>query len=155
MIENTCYNAYTEVYEILSYMPISYVQKIPNELLNLFEKKRNKEYKYNVDTKKKINEQDMLVKTKAILSTLYKEYWADSSTKEKILQKEEKERIEYQNALREKYNPENIFQTNNYSKETTQNKSNKTLNSNDTIEIYKDNFWKKFISKLKNIFKLK
>lgn len=155
MIENTCYNAYTEVYEILSYMPISYVQKIPNELLNLFEKKRNKEYKYNVDTKKKINEQDMLVKTKAILSTLYKEYWADSSTKEKILQKEEKERIEYQNALREKYNPENIFQTNNYSKETTQNKFNKTLNRNDTIEIYKDNFWKKIINKLKNIFKSK
>lgn len=155
MIENTCYNAYTEVYEILNHMPITYVEKIPFELLNLFEQKRNKEYKYSVDTKKKINEQNMLIKTKAILSTLYKEYWAEPSIKEKILQREEKERIEYQNALREKYNPENVFQTNSHSKETIQDKSNKTLSNTDTIEIYKDNIWRKFINKIKNIFKLK
>lgn len=154
-MDSALYNAYTEIYEILSYMPISYVKKIPNELLDLFEQKRNKEYKYYVDTTKKINEQEMLIKTKAILATLYREYWVEPDIKEKILQKEEKERIEYQRTLREIYNPENIFKDNGQSKGIIRDEESKKIDNNDTIEIYRENFFKKFINRIKNIFHLK
>ena len=40
-MENVYYDAYTEIYEILSYMPINYIRKLPKELLSLFEQKRN------------------------------------------------------------------------------------------------------------------
>ena len=39
-MENVYYNAYTEIYEILSYMPIDYIKKLSKELLLLFEHKK-------------------------------------------------------------------------------------------------------------------
>ena len=80
-MENVYYDAYTEVYEILCYMPINYIKKLPVELLNLFEQNRNKDYKYCVNTEKKINEQDMLVETKSILAVLYRDFWATPEKK--------------------------------------------------------------------------
>ena len=91
-MENVYFDAYTEVYELLSYMPADYVRKVPIKLLNLFEQKRNKQYKYCVDTEKKISEQDMLVETKAIISILYRDFWASPEKKEEILQKDRIER---------------------------------------------------------------
>jgi len=111
-MENVYYDAYTEIYEILSYMPINYIRKLPKELLILFEQKRNKDYKYCVDTEKKINEQEMLIETKSILAILYRDFWSTQEKKEIILQKEKIERDLYQNELRQKYNPDNIFKNN-------------------------------------------
>ena len=112
-MENVYYKAYTEIYEILNYMPISYIRKLPIELLNLFEQNRNKEYKYCVNIDKKLNEQEMLTETKSILTVLYRDYWATPEKKATIIQKERIERELYQNELRQKYNPDDIFKNNN------------------------------------------
>ena len=108
-MENVYYNSYTEIYEILSYMPINYIKKLPKELLNLFDEKRNKDYKYRINTDKNINEQEMSIETKSILSNLYRDFWSSPEKKDEILQKEKIERDEYEKELREKYNPDNLF----------------------------------------------
>jgi len=156
-MENVYYNAYTEVYEILSYMPINYIKKLPIELLNLFEQKRNKDYKYCVNIKKKINEQDMLDETRSILAVLYRDFWSTPEKKEIILQKEKIERDVYQNELRKKYNPDNIFQNNSQLiKRKIQDNStdSKVFNNNVAMVEYKESIFKKIMDKIKNILHL-
>lgn len=155
-MENVYYDAYTEIYEILSYMPINYIRKLPKELLSLFEQKRNKDYKYCINTEKKINEQEMLIETKSILAILYRDFWSTPEKKEIILQKEKIERDSYQNELREKYNPDTIFKNSSKSKYITQdNDSNdKVFNNNVAMVEYKESIFKKIINKIKSIFRL-
>lgn len=152
-MENVYSNAYTEIYEILGYMPINYIKKIPNELLILFEQKRNKEYIYCVNTEKKISEQDMLVETKSILEILYRDFWATPEKKETILEKEKLERDLYQIELRKKYNPDNIFPNNNQLKQKTSDNSHniKSIDSNLSLIEYKESIFKKIINKIKSI----
>lgn len=148
-MKDVYYDAYTEIYEILSYMPINYIRKLPKELLNLFEQKRNKEYKYCVNTEKKINEQDMLIETKSILAVLYRDFWSTKEKKEIILEKERTERDLYQNELRQKYNYNNIF------KDESQLKYNSKAFSNNVAMIeYKESIFKRIMNKIKNIFNL-
>lgn len=155
-MENIYYDAYTEIYEILSYMPINYIKKIPNELLTLFEQKRNKDYKYRVNTDKKINEQEMLIETKSILAILYRDFWSTPEKKEIILQKEKIERNIYQKELVEKYNVDNIFKKENQSKHIIQADVSKDDVFSNNIEMvgYKEKILKKIINKIKNIFHL-
>ena len=155
-MENVYYNAYTEVYEILSYMPIKYIKKIPKELLNLFEQKRNKNYNYRVNIDKKICEQEMLIETKSILSNLSRDFWSTPEKKEIILQKEKIERDIYQKELREKYNPDNIFKRNNESQSILKDEVSKDeVFSNNTAMIdYKESFITKILNKIKSIFHL-
>ena len=155
-MENVYYNAYTEIYEILSYMPINYIKKLPIELLNLFEQNRNKEYKYCIDIEKKINEQEMLIETKSILAVLYRDYWATPEKKEIILQNEKNERDLYQNELRQKYNPDNIFKNSNQSQNIIQDddSKDKTLINHVAIVEHEESILKKIINKIKNIFGL-
>lgn len=152
---NVYYDAYTEIYEILSYMPVSYIRKLPKELLNLFEQKRNKDYKYCINKEKKINEQEMLIETKSILAILYRDFWSTPDKKEIILQKEKVERDLYQNELRQKYNPDNIFNNKSQSKRIIQDEdfNDKALsNNNIAMTQYKESILKKIINKIKNIF---
>lgn len=146
------YDAYTEIYEILNYMPINYIRKLPKELLNLFEQKRNKEYKYCINTEKKISEQEMLTETKAILANLYRDFWATPEKKEIILQKEKNERDLYQNELRKKCNIDNIFKNNSQSKYIMQNddSKDKTFSNNVAVVEYKESIFKKIINKIKS-----
>lgn len=155
-MENVYYKAYTEIYEILNYMPISYIRKLPIELLNLFEQNRNKEYKYCVNIDKKLNEQEMLTETKSILTVLYRDYWATPEKKATIIQKERIERELYQNELRQKYNPDDIFKNNNKPKNVIIDDDSKdnVFSNNTTIVEYKESIFRKIINRIKNIFSL-
>ena len=108
-MEDAYPNAYTEIYEIVSHMPVHYIKKLPEELFNLLKEKRNQNYEYHINIDKTLNEQEMLMETKAILSNLYRDFWSSPEKKEEILQKEKIERAMYQDELREKYNPDNLF----------------------------------------------
>ena len=57
--------AYTEVIEILKYVPDEDVQKIPEEKLEFYKTNMDKEYKYNLDMTKEFKEQEMSEITKA------------------------------------------------------------------------------------------
>lgn len=55
--------------------------------------------------------------------------------------------IKYENEVREKYNPDNIFKEKNKSKE----KIEKTIENNEMVS-YKESFLSKIINKLKSFF---
>ena len=81
--------AYKEVMTILSYVPKSDVDKIPQEKLEFYKSNMDKEYEYKIDETKQFEEQEMSDITKAVLANIFKDYWATPYQKEKIKAKEE------------------------------------------------------------------
>ena len=136
--------AYTEVIEILKYVPDEDVRKIPEEKLEFYKTNMDKEYDYTIDMEKEFEEQKMSDITKAILANLFRDYWATPEQKEKIEAKEKYDLEKLEEEKREKYNPDNIFK----------NKQESTVveNINLPVEIKKETFFNKLINFIKRLF---
>ena len=105
--------AYSEVLEIISLMEEKYVNRIPKKLLNIFETNKSSTYSNHLSTDIPLEEQGISEQTSAILAMLMLNYWCDSEEQKQELKNtfEENER-KYQEELKEKYNPNNIFKNN-------------------------------------------
>ncbi len=94
MMDQNYEMALSEVDEILNYTDEELVKKIPIQLRILISNNKNKEYKPNIDRTRPISEQELLKETKAILSLLFRSYWA---TEEEKLEFEKQDALEYEN----------------------------------------------------------
>lgn len=139
--------AYKEVLEILKYIPKQDYDKIPKYILENMEKKQDKEYKYEVVKFKEFEQQEMLRETEAILSVLFREYWATEEQRKWLEQKEYLEKRKIEEEKRKNYIPANNI----FIKE--ENNINKNSHENSLQEIKEDNFMKKLIIKIKNFLK--
>lgn len=97
--------AYTEVLEILRYVPKESVDKIPESMLNMFKRCCDKNHDYHIDTSKSFEEQAMSEETRAILANIFRDYWATPEQRKAILKKEEQDRNkmklqQYENMLK-------------------------------------------------------
>ena len=144
MITKEYARAYTEVLEILKYVPDEDVKKIPKEKLDFYRDNMDKEYNYELDMTKEFAEQNMLEKTKAVLANIFRDYWATPFQKEQIEAKEKAELSKLEEEKREKYNPDDIFK----------NKQEQGVaeNANLLVEIKKETFFNKLISFIKSLF---
>ena len=77
-------NACSEIYAIFDFMPKEYYDKIPENLRELIAEKRNKDYQPNIDPYIYLNEQDLLMKTRVILSVSFREYWCTDEERKKL-----------------------------------------------------------------------
>ena len=143
---NAC--AYKEIYEILKIFPQELVSQIPQETINFFHNNMDKNYEYDisVDT---FDGQTMLEETKAILTILFRDYWATPVQREKILNYENSARDKLEEETRMKYNPDNIFK-----KKNSQDNVEKHIEETAMVE-YKESIFKKIINKILNIFKFR
>lgn len=101
--------AYTEVLEILKYLPIEEYKRIPKEKIDFYNKHKDANYSYNFDETKPLDEQKISREANAIIVSLFRDFFATEKQKEKlevILKQNERK---HEQELREKYNPENIF----------------------------------------------
>ena len=133
--------AYTEIGCLLKYFPNSFIEKLPNKLLEIINSKADRKYLIDVDTDKSINEQNISNKTKLILAVLTYNYWSDEKQKDSIRKELYDNEEIYQRKLTEKYNPANLFKN----KET---KVEKIENSVAMVEYKESTF-----TKIKNWFK--
>ena len=105
--------AYTELYEILKNISEKDLNKIPKEVLNMLEEKRDKEYNFKLEENIEFENQKLLRETKILLAILYRDYWATKEEKEKITQKwkndiiknEEENKIKYNELFKNKKQP--------------------------------------------------
>ena len=77
-------NAYTEINEILKFLDNESKSKIPNDFTEMIEKKRNKNYKFEVDETKDLQNQNILRETKVILGYIFLNYLGNDEQKIKI-----------------------------------------------------------------------
>lgn len=73
--------AYTEVLEIMNYMPKEDVNKIPKEMIEMFENKRDKSYVFNIKEIDDFTNLNILDETKAIIVNIFRDYWATPEQK--------------------------------------------------------------------------
>jgi len=140
-------DAYTEVYEILNCLEKDEYNKIPVELLEVFEENRNLDYEYEVNEEQDLTKQPMLVETKAILLNIFRDYLATSEQSQKIKQWLQADREYLEKQKQERYS-NNVFEN--------KGKNECNLDKVDIqlpIEIKKQSIFQKIINKLKNIFK--
>lgn len=131
-MENTMNQAFAEVYDIIMHLEKDLYNKIPKSFIELVEQNRDKEYKFNIDYLKDINEQYLLQDTRAILALIYRDFLCDEEQRLKLKEQDEKQLEKSKKILYEKYNTDNIFR----------NKANNTiLNQEISLIEKKDEKW--------------
>lgn len=145
-------NAYSEVLEILNHIPKSDYNKIPNNMIEVFTRNNNKEYEFNYDVSKTLNEQNVSKIAKTIIAILFRDYWATPTQREKILAKEKYDIAKLEQEKRDIYNPDDIFRKKEIIQEDSIASQEKSLS---LIEYKENNFIKKMIKKLKNLIHIK
>lgn len=149
-MEDDYAKAYKEVVEILKYLPQESVDKIPSEIIEMFNTKMDKEYFFTIDIDKSFEEQTLMNETKSILANIFRDYWATPYQKEIILAKENYDRQKAKEEKLEKYNPNDIFKN-----KTNIIQVNKTEEiSNLPAKIKKEKFYEKIINFFKRVFHL-
>ena len=135
---------YSEVYQVLNLLGNEYIDKLPNSLLNMLKEKRNINYNPQYIEDIPLNKQNIRKETLAIIALLHLNYWCDNE-KEKLELKQILKNNEdrYQQELRNKYNPEDIFK---------KNKQENIVENQVSMIEYKEPLFKRFISKIKSIF---
>ena len=146
-MENIEYsNSLYQINEILKYMEPNLKARIPKKFISYFENNKSQEYSWTIDKSQPLEKQDLLPTTKEILTVLYKEFICDDIEKIELEKTLSNNEIKYQEKLREKYNPDNIFEDRKSNPKTEQ------VENENTSIAYKESFFSKLINKIKLIF---
>ena len=135
--------AYSEILEILKYIPQEEYNKIPHEKIELFKAKADKNYKFRYDPRKKLNEQEVSKIAKGIIAILYRDYWATPEQRKIIKDYQKMKRSKIEEEKRNKYNANDLFKS---KIEINQNKKN----GKELIE-YKESIFKKLIKMIRKL----
>ena len=147
-MENVEYmNSLYQVSEILKYITPKLKNRIPKRVISYIESNKSKDYSWKIDKTLPLEKQELLPTTKELITVLYKDYMCDDISRLKLNKVLNENQIKYENEVREKYNPDNIFKERNRSYET-----NKRTIENNEIVSYKESFLSKIINKLKSYF---
>ena len=148
MVDNKYAIAYSEVLEILKYIPLEDYNKIPKTKIELFKTNANNDYTFNYDPSKTLEEQNVSNITKGIIILLFRDYWATEIQRNKIIAKQNYDRMKLEE---KKYNPDNIF-INHYKNPFTDNTEN-----NQELALIKTNnmkWYKKIWKLIKDFFRI-
>lgn len=135
--------AYTEVLEILKHIPEDEYNVIPKTEIQFYENNCDKNYKYEYNESLELKDQTISREANAVIVSIYMNYFANDRQKSIINQILKQNEIKAEEEKREKNNPDNIF------------KSEKSENLPIEINQEKENFFRRIINKLKNIFSSK
>ena len=136
---------YSEIDEFLSLLDEKTRNEIPTKLRELFKREKDEDYKKGINTNIPIKEQNLKKETLALIALLNLQYWCkDETEKERLKQVYANNENRYQEELREKYNPDNIFKNAN----TEKIKEKVAL-----VEIKEDKWYKKLFNFFRKIIR--
>lgn len=102
--------AYSEIDEFIGLLTIEEQNEIPKRLREFFKEQKDSEYVKNINPNIPIKEQNLLEETLALIAMLNLQYWCkDENEKERLKSVYAQNERKYQEELREKYNPDNLF----------------------------------------------
>lgn len=148
MIDEVYRNSFKEVYEILENTENELLEKFPTKFMNFIKENMNGNYKTNIQPDVDIDKQLLLKETEAVLSLIYRSYWATDKEKQEFAIKDQQEFIKKEEKKKEQYQGKDIYQVFEERKNI-----NKIAIDNNLMVIKKENFIKKFFKKILNIFK--
>lgn len=164
MLTESYKEALVELLEILKYANKDEISRIPKKLMNFFKKNASSTYKFTIDEKTGIKDLKIKKETKGLLTMLYRNYWCNiNERKEYDISLARNQKL-FEADLREKYNPDKIFEKSNaYSEDNSTSTSlSNNINKNFDEEIpeeiekqlisYKENFFYQILEKIRNFF---
>ena len=153
--------AYAELLEILSYTDTTLVQKIPTKLMDIFQTYALPNYEKHISVDLPLEKQNVSKKTASLIALLSLNYWYETDEEKanlKAILSENEKRKEQQS--REKYNPDNIFNNNKSTIQTssnvknigdsTQNNNVQASNSNLPMDYSNFPWYKKVFTSFRN-----
>lgn len=140
--------AYTEIDNFIELLDEYNKNKIPQKLREYFKKEKDGEYIKNINPNQPIKEQNLKEETLALIAMLNLQYWCEDENEKQRLKAiyAENER-KYQEELREKYNPDNLFKN---KQKIVEEKTEETL-----MVEYKESIIKKILNKILNFLHLR
>ena len=97
MIDDKYAIAYSEVLEILRYIPREDYNKIPIDKIKVFVENANDKYVFNYNPDKTLQEQNVSDITKGIIIMLFRDYIANDNQRDKIIKKQYCDRMNVEN----------------------------------------------------------
>ena len=140
--------AYSEVYTILNQLDENDLNKIPDDILFFIKANASEDIDY-IDENKSLDEIKISKEAEDMLALLTYYYLCDNNERVEINRVMDKNEKKYQEELRQKYNPDNIFSNEQSFYEDKNNTSNIEISE---VVIKKESFINKIINKLKEIF---
>lgn len=153
MFSNEYGEAAVEVLDILDNTNKADVKKIPTSFIKFLVEIASEDYKVNLDHSKLISEMNLKDKTKEILGVIYINWWCDKKDKENYTKQIKELEIKRQEEIKEKYNPNKIFENKDKIQEyTNETKIDTVKNKTVTMVEYKENILKKIWNKILSFF---
>lgn len=142
--------AYSELDEFLELLSIEQRNMIPQKLREIFKQEKDKEYVKGIDPSIPIKEQNLKEETLGLIALLNLQYWCqDEVEKEKLKKIYSDNEKKYQEMLRTKFNPDNIFNK----KEITLKNESKEEQSLQIV-TYTEPLFKRIVNKILQFFKI-
>lgn len=142
------FKAFVEVEQIIMLMPKGLQDKIPKKFKNLLSTWKDPNYIVNIE--EPFEECNIMEETKIVLAVIYRDFLCSEEERKEILERDKNKLLEFEQELREKYNPDNIFKNKNNSSENIQdNISTETA----VVEYKEKNFIQKLFDKIKHLFR--
>lgn len=149
MIDNKYRNSFKEVYTILENTDKTLVNKIPIKFINFIKDNMNTSYEININPNINIDQQLLLKETEAILSLIYRNYWATPTEKQEFDINDKQEYIEKEKMKKELYQGKDIYEI------FRKRKNIQKIEFDDKLMVIKkENFLKKFFKKILSKFNL-
>lgn len=139
--------AMVEVLDILDNSDDSVYEKIPKHLLGFWQKNKSSTYKPKLDHSKPINEMILKDKTKDIITMIYLNYLCNDIERKNTIKVIRLNEQIYQEELRKKYNPDDIFRKHN------QEKAEENINDLVVVKA-KESIFTKIINSIKKFLGL-
>lgn len=150
MVDIKYERAYSEVLEILRYIPIEDYNKIPKEKIEIFKKYANTNCNFIYNPNKTLNENNVSKIAKAVIAILYRDYWATDEQRKKIISWQEYDRQRIEKEKIEMYDIDNIFNK----KDTIKNyqkQDENVIEDNLPIEVKENNIFMEIVWYIKKI----
>lgn len=101
---------YSEVYSALNMLGNEYISKLPASLYNMIKSEKLDAYNPTYDGTIALDKQKMKRESISMIALFHLNYWCENETEKNELRQLFKENEDnYQSELREKYNPDNLF----------------------------------------------
>ena len=142
-----------ETIAVLENTEISLLAKIPNKLIEALQEKADELGRnINLDYSKPYSEQSLSEETRGILSLFYRDYWCSKEEKERFNQLIQENEQKYEEELREKYNPDKIFEQSNSIKTINNPLRDESLENVSLIKVEEIKWYQKIFNKIKSLF---
>ena len=129
-----------EVDVILNYLSQENYQKIPKEIIQAIKENMDKDYIWEYDKSKELEDQDVSRDTIAFLSYINMEYLLDEKQKEYMEKMYESNERKLEEEKAKQYSVDDIFKRKSIEKEQIINTEETQENA---LVVYKENFFKK------------